>query len=466
MINATRWGNIREPLSRAYLNISMSRVNVIPSFFRSIPVAATFLLLSACGGGSGDSAPAPSACSADGQKQFVLDVMEDVYFWNDQLPQVNLDDFATAEELLAALLFQPLDRFSFIGSAAADSAFFGEGQFVGFGFSWRFVAQDDDVRLTQVFTDGPAGAAGLQRGYRILEIDGRTIAEINAAEGVSAAFGPAEIGLQVDLKIADLGGVESDISMIKDVVTIDPVPVSAIFDVNGTPVGYLLLASFISPAVDSLNQTFADFNAAGVSDVILDMRYNGGGLISTAEFLGNLLGGLTANGDIFSSQVFNANNAFRNTTTLFVNEVESADLQRLVIITTGSTASASEIIINSMLPHVEVATVGEASLGKPVGQLGFEFCEKILRPISFQTVNSLGEGDYFDGFQPTCAAEDDVDFLLGDPTEPSLAEALTYVETGACTPVAQKPARQTRDFKTVPAYLADPHPARRLLDAY
>lgn len=422
-------------------------------------------LLSACGGGSGGSAPTPSGCSDNGQKQFVLDVMEDVYFWNDQLPQVNLDDFATAEELLAALLFQPLDRFSFIASAAADSAFFGEGQFVGFGFSSTLVVQDQ-LQLSQVFTDGPAGAAGLQRGYRILQIDGRTIAEINAAEGVTAAFGPAEIGLQVDFRIADLGGVESDITMTKDVVTIDPVPTSAIFDVNGTPVGYLMLVSFISPALDSLAQTFADFNAAGVQDIILDMRYNGGGLISTAEFLGNLLGGITANGDVFSSQVFNANNGFRNTTTFFANHAESADLQRLVIIATGSTASASEIIINSMLPHVEVATVGDTTLGKPVGQLGFEFCEKILRPISFQTVNSLDEGDYFDGFLATCPAADDLDFLLGDPAEPSLAEALAYIENGVCTPVVSKQMREANAFKAVPRNLADPRPARRLLDAY
>ena len=441
----------------------MQRHTALPPF-RSVTAALAVLSLSACGGGSGGSGPAPSACSNDGQKQFVSDVMQDVYFWNDQLPELNLDDFATAEELLAAFLFQPLDRFSFIGSAAADTAFFGEGQFVGFGFSWRL--ENDEVRLSQVFSNGPAGAAGFERGYSVLEIDGRTIAEINAAEGVSAAFGPSEIGLQVDFKIADLNGVESDITVTKDVVTIDPVPVSVVFDVNGTPVGYLLLASFISPAVDSLNQVFADFRAAGVQDVILDMRYNGGGLISTAEFLGNLLGGLTANGETFSSQVFNANNGFRNTTTLFVNQTESVDLQRLVVITTGSTASASEIIINSMLPHVEVATVGDGTLGKPVGQLGFDFCEKILRPISFQTVNSLGEGDYFDGFQPTCPAGDDLDFLLGDPGEASLAEALTYIETGACTPVPQKPARQTAVLKATPANLADPHPARRLLDAY
>ena len=390
--------------------------------------------LSACGGGSsgGGGAAAPAACAATSQKQFVLDVMQDIYLYNEQMPVVDLDSFATAESLLEALLVDPPDRFSFIGSAAADDAFFGAGQFVGLGFGTRLVAADE-LRLTDVFAGSPAAAAGLERGYGILAIDGRSIAEITAAEGVDAAFGPDEVGHVVQLSVADPGGGESDISVTKAVVTIPPVPIETVFAIGGRPVGYLFFRTFVEPSFAALDEAFARFADAGVRDIVLDMRYNGGGLVAVADFLGNLLGGLNANGQVFSMTVFNANNAFRNTTTLLMNETHSLSLDRLVFITTGATASASEIVINSLGPHVTTFVVGSSTFGKPVGSLGFTFCDKILRPTSFETVNAASEGGYFDGLPADCAAADDLDFALGDPAEPSLAEALFVVANDRCS---------------------------------
>ena len=155
----------------------------------TFPAIAAALLVGCGGGSDGGSLTGPEVgsdqCSIDGQKQFVLDSMRDVYFWNDLLPAtVNLNDFATPEALLASLTsVQPLDRFSFINSAAADSAFFGEGQFVGFGFSTRQVA-DNDIRFTRVFGASPADLGGIRRGQRLLAVDGRTVEKIQAAEGL------------------------------------------------------------------------------------------------------------------------------------------------------------------------------------------------------------------------------------------------------------------------------------------
>lgn len=394
------------------------------------------VLMSGCGGGSSGGSSSPAACSPAGQKQTVLEVMQDIYLYNDQLPDLNLEDFPTPEALLEALIVNPPDRFSSIGSAAAEQMFFGAGQFIGFGLTSALVASDD-LRVADVFEGSPAHTAGLERGYRILTIDGRTIAEINAAEGVDAAFGPDEIGVQVDLGVADRQGAEFDLTVTKAVVTIPPVPIATVFDVGGEPTGYLLFRTFVDPSFDALDDAFADFAAAGVRDLIVDVRHNGGGLVAVADFLGNLLGGLDANGQVFSMTVFNANNAFRNTTTLFMNEPHSLSLDRLIFITTGATASASEIVINSLMPHVEETfLVGDDTFGKPVGSLGFAFCEKIIRPTSFETVNSAGTGDYFDGLPVDCAAEDDLAFVLGDPAEASLAEAMFVAENGACSAMA------------------------------
>ncbi|CAN5153963.1 hypothetical protein BH24PSE2_BH24PSE2_07490 [soil metagenome] len=403
-------------------------ISVLP---RSLLVLAA--LLAGCDGGSSDGAsPAPAACSAEQQKQFVLDVMQDIYLYNDQLPAVDPDNFATPEALLAALVVNPPDRFSFIGSAAADDAFFGDGQFVGVGFRSVLLA-DDDLRISDVFAGSPAAEAGLERGHRILRINGRSIAAITAAEGIDAAFGPDDPGVQLRLELEDLQGETFEATMTKTVVTIPPVPVTTVFDVGGRPVGYLHLRTFVEPSFEALDTAFADFVAAGVREVVIDVRYNGGGLVAVAEFLGNLLGGLESNGEVFSMTVFNANNAFRNTTTLFMNETHSLALDRLVFITTGATASASELVINSLMPHVATFLVGGDTFGKPVGSLGFTFCGKIIRPISFETVNSDGAGGYFDGLQADCPAADELAFVLGDPAEASLAEALFVAENGSCS---------------------------------
>jgi hypothetical protein len=180
---------------------------------------------------------------------------------------------------------------------------------------------------------------------------------------------------------------------------------------------------------------------AGVSELVLDLRYNGGGLISVAEFLSGLLGGELTAGEIFARRVHNTRNAFRNSDTLFVNEANALDLNRIVIITSGSTASASEMIINGLDPFLDVWLVGDDTFGKPVGSYGFSFCDKVLRPISFANANAVGNTDFFAGFAVDCASEDDLSHELGDPLEASLAEALYVIENNTCSTVARQAKR-------------------------
>jgi C-terminal processing protease CtpA/Prc len=394
-------------------------------------VAAT-LTFAGCsssdGGGAGPQVGTP-ACENDAQKQFVLDVMRDIYFWYDLLPaNVDLSQYASPEELLAFLItFQPLDNFSFITTAEADAQFFDEGQFEGFGFSTRFEAADD-LRFTRVFSGSPAAMAGFQRGQRILELDGRTIAEIEANEGVGVVFDQSPL----EFTIQELDGtVLPPVTVSHDIVTIDPLPQWRVIDIGGVPVGYVEFATFVSTADPVFSNVFSDFNAAGVTDVIIDMRYNGGGLVNTARLLGDYLGGAVP-GQIFSFTVFNDKNTFRNETELFEQIANSMNLSRLVVIATSGTASASELIINSMETHADVTIVGDTTFGKPVGQVGALFCDKILRATAFETLNSLNEGGYFNGLAVDCPAADDLSEVVGSATDPNLLAALTYLETGAC----------------------------------
>ncbi len=422
---------------------------------RKLFIVLIAVFISACSSGSGDGGIPVSSCSIDGQKQFVLDAMREWYFWNDLLPaDVDINQFATPDDLLLFLtsfspdltpndgIDNPVDRFSFINSAQADQAFFGEGKFEGFGFSSRFLAADD-LRFTRVFFDSPANRAGLARGQRILELNGRTIAEIQAAEGVGVVFSTSPL----DFMMREPNGNEFTVSIAHDIVTIDPVPQSRIIiDPTGVrpPVGYMELATFISTANAEMDTALAMFRAQGVNDVIIDLRYNGGGLVSTAELLGDFLGGDVAENLIFSKTLFNALRAPANDKTeFFERQGNSVSLSRLVVIATGRTASASELVINGMEPHVEVTVIGSDTFGKPVGQVGLEFCAQILRPTAFQTLNANDFGDYFDGLPVDCAATDDLNIAVGADTDPNVEAALAYLDTGAC-PAASVPGTQNK----------------------
>jgi C-terminal processing protease CtpA/Prc len=367
--------------------------------------------------------------------------------------KVKVSNYDSPAELLADLTsVQPLDEFSYLTSAFADAAFFSAGQYLGFGFSRLFVASDD-VRLTRVFGGSPAEAAGFARGQRIVAIDGRSIADIQAAEGFNAALSPDT----VEFTMRETDGVtEFTVSVTKGVVTIDPLPQTQLIPtVAGPPVGYLELATFIQTADAPLLTAFADFQAAGVTDLIVDLRYNEGGLVSTANLVGDLLGGAVAENLTFTQTLFNADRSAEFDTEEFFDLLaESLSLSRLVVIASGSTASGSETIINAMGPHVEVTVVGARTRGKPVGQVGLEFCGSVLRLTAFQVVNADGFGDYFDGLPADCAAPDDLTVPVGDAADPNMQAALGYLSTGACP----APAMRLQAGDAVDAYVHPEEP--------
>jgi C-terminal processing protease CtpA/Prc len=425
-----------------------------------------FLLatLTACEWSGGDDQQGYT-CSNHDQKRFVRDATEYWYLWNDLLPDtIRVRDYDSPEELLASLIeVQPLDDFSYIGSAAADAAFFGAGQYFGFGFSWRRVAADD-IRLTQVFTGSPASRAGFSRGQRIVALDGRTVAEVDAAEGVDAVLDQPT----VEFTLREIDAItEFTVQITQDVVTIDPVPQWRLIPTAaGPPVGYVEFSTFVATADPVLDSVFADFRANGVTDVIVDMRYNGGGLISTAEFLGDLLGGEVAENLVFTRTLFNADrSAEYDSATFFARLASSVSLSRLVVIATQSTASASEIVTNGMDPHVEVTIVGDRTFGKPVGQVGFEFCGKILRLTAFQTVNADGFGDFFGGLPADCGAPDNLNLPIGDTADPNMVAALEYLSTGSCPP-APAALRSNAENGLQPQKQRSGPPWRELAGAY
>jgi C-terminal processing protease CtpA/Prc len=396
-------------------------------------VAALALLIAAPLGTGKPAWAQPAQCAVADQNAFVRDTLHDIYYWYRELPDPPPALFASPEAYLDAVRFRPMDTtFSYISSKESDTAFFSDSQFVGYGLGTTVVAPDE-MRVVQVYPESPASEAGLDRGFRLTEINGRTIADLSASGELSGVFGPAEIGVVTEVRFRDLGGRDRRATMVKRLVTIPTVSLTRIYDVDGRRVGYVFFRNFVEPSSAALDVAFGTLRASSVTELVLDLRYNGGGLIAVAQHLGGLIGGSRTNGRVFTRFVHNDKNSFRDSLWRLDDPPQSLGLSRLVVVTTSSSASASELVINGLRPYMTVTVVGDATYGKPVGQYGYDFCDKVLHPVAFALRNVLGQGDYFDGIPADCSAPDDLDHALGDPAEASLSEALHYLATGGCS---------------------------------
>ena len=391
--------------------------------------------------------PAPAAaqttinsCSTTAKNLRVRDILSDIYLWYAELPDVDPARYGSPEAYLEAVRYRPLDdHFSYITSRAANEAFYGDSQYVGFGLSTSVVGHE--MRVLQVFPDSPASEIGLARGDRIIAIGGRSIAELLALELVDTAFGPAEIGFPVNLQFIDRTGERRFGQIVKRIVTIPTVSLTQVHHAGGRRVGYIFFRNFVQPSFAALDEAFAQLLAEGIDDLVLDLRYNGGGLVRVAQHLASLIGGVRTRGQVLAEYAHNDKNAFRNEVIRFEEKANAARLDRLIVITTPSSASASELVINALRPFMQVVVIGDRTYGKPVGQYQFAFCDKMLAPVSFSLRNANGEGDFFGGFPADCPAADDVDFELGSSQEASLREALTFAATGACSPAQPRVKR-------------------------
>lgn len=412
------------------------------------------------------SARAQSGCSVLEQNAFVRDTLLDIYLWYQQLPNLDPALYDSPEAYLEAVRYRPLDTtFSYIASREASDSFYSESQYIGIGLGLKQTGPRE-LRVAQVFPESPASEAGLSRGDHLLAIDGRPVGELLESGEIGSAFGPDQIGVSVELTWRTLRGDTLRALLTKRPVTIPTVSQAEVLDLGGLPVGYLHFRNFVSPSTAALDRAFAEFRARGVVDLVIDLRYNGGGLVDVAQHLGGLIGGMRTNTKVFVEFRHNDKNSYRNRTLRFNDPPAALELPRLVVITTRASASASELVINGLKPFVPVTVVGDSTFGKPVGQYRFNFCDRALFPVSFQSRNALGEGDYFGGLAADCAAADELERPLGDPRETSLAGALHFLRTGSCSPSAAVAARSLARLRAEALILEQLTGWRQLLNAW
>lgn len=440
---------------------------------RTILSSVLALAMTACGGGGGGGSsgngspiggaptpnPAPgtgNACSFASRAEFVRTTLNEWYLFPELLDlSVNAASFTDLQAYIDALVAparaQARDRyFTYITSIAEENRLIQTGSNAGFGIRLSYDTAANRVYVLEAFEGAPGFAAGIDRGTELLSINGTSVASLMASGGanaVSDALGPTQAGISRTLTFRPLNGATTTATVTKTEFTLDPVSdrygVKILDDGAGGRAGYINLRTFIvQDAGPQLRAAVQQFKAAGINRVILDFRYNGGGLVSVAKLLGDLLAA-DKTGQVFSRTVLRPSKSSQNETDLFAAQPEAIAATKIAVIGRSGTASASELVANAFIPYLgpSLALVGANTFGKPVGQFAFDrsACDDRLRAVAFRTVNRDGGGDYYTGLAAvmprTCAAEDGIFRPLGDPEEASTKAALDFLAGRSCTPI-------------------------------
>ncbi|MEP6785263.1 MAG: S41 family peptidase [Sphingomonadales bacterium] len=459
---------------------------------RSIALVS-FLFVTACGGdgsgtttgtttGGGTTTPTTDQCSLRNRQLWAQGVLNEWYLFPETLP-ASLDPapYTTVDTYIDALTAtarsQRRDRyFTYLTSIASEDAFYNSGSSAGFGIRLTTQINPGRAFIAEAFEGTPALAAGIDRGDEILSIGTstgnlRAVSDIIASEGtggVTTALGPSTAGTTRVLRVTGPSG-DRTLTISKADYSLTPVSTrygAKTIDDGGRRVAYLNLRTFISTADSQLRNAFAQFRAAGITDFIIDFRYNGGGLISTAELMGDLMGGNRFSSDVFDVVTYRPEKSGNNTTKRFSVQPQSTSPVRIAFIGTTATASASELVINGLVPYYgsRLALIGTNTYGKPVGQIAIDksACDDRLRVIAFSLKNSANSDAYYDGLRTavaaSCAANDDLSKPLGDTTEASTRAALDFLAGRTCTPIAAggQTSQSARAFTEAPRELLTP----------
>ena len=423
----------------------------------------------------------------------------ETYLWNDEVPDQNPYNFATTpayfDELITPEITAsgaPKDNFHFYQSTEDYLADRSSAPRSGYGARFAILQSTPprDVRIRYTEPNSPAsdttgGEAPFQRGAKILEIDGVDVINANsqaAIDTLNNGLYPLNAGETHTFTVQDVGESARTFSITSADVSQAPVNRTRVIDHNDEKVGYILFNTF-SPfsSEEAIATAMTEMVNAGVSDLVLDLRYNGGGLLAVASQLGYMIAGETAtNGKTFELLRFNDDAGSRNPVTGELNNpipfydtglgfslasgfpLDTLDLNRVFILSTGNTCSASESVINSLSGiDVDVVMIGDTTCGKPYGFYPTDNCGTTWYTIQFQGTNDKGFGDYADGFTPMnggsafgvelagCAVSDDLNFQLGADNEPMLEAALHYRMTGTCNTAVPEPALQPEPSEPV-----------------
>ncbi|MCK0127454.1 S41 family peptidase [Erythrobacter sp. F6033] len=448
--------------------------------------------LVACGGGGSSppptsggptTPPTTAGCSLTEQLDFADAVLNEWYLFpnllDNNVSRAGITDVQTyLNARVAPARAQDRDKgFTFATSIAEENELINSGASAGFGIRLAYDTVNNRVFLLEAFENGNGFAAGMDRGTELLQIGESsgnlvTVSSLMASGGpqsVINALGPSDPGVSRVIRFAQVGGNVIEQTITKSSFSLNPISNrygAVVLNDGGKQVGYLNFRTFIVGTSDrQLADVFQDFSNQGITEFIIDFRYNGGGLVRIADMMGDFLRGPNT-GQVFSETVLRPSKSSENSTEFFESTggffnpatgalgssetLPSVNPIKIAFIGRVGTASASELVMNSMIPYVapaNLALIGDNTSGKPVGQFGFDLdaCDLRIRAVTFQTNNADGRGEYFSGMASempnTCRASDDIFAPLGDASEASIATALDFLGGRTCTAIIGGPGQ-------------------------
>lgn len=417
------------------------------------------ILLSSCKKTT-DVAPTPA--TDQDVNDWILTNMNYYYLWNDKIP-ANPDKTLTPDNFFLSLLYDRTntansnrDRFSWIQKSADElkASLSGQSTTTGMEYKLYYLDQSKTTVLGSVIyviPGSPAATAGIKRGDIFTKVNGQTLTATNYTDllaSESLSFGMATIS----------NGVVTETGQTKQATAIvlqeDPVFLDSTYTIGGKTIGYIIYNQF-TPGVyktdgttdktydTKLDNIFGKFKQRGVNELVLDLRYNRGGYVSSSTNLSSLIGKNVDASKVYYSQQWNStvttdyNKKYGAGWNIqnFTSKANNlgASLSRVIILTTNSTASASELVINGLRPFMTVTTIGTTTVGKNVGSITISDASGRIKwgmqPLTFKSANAVGFTDYAGGFAPSVEVKEPSYGMkpLGDMTEPLLSEAIFQI---------------------------------------
>ena len=399
---------------------------------------------------------------ADGGRDKTLKLP--TYYWYNQVPELDplSSLYDSADVLLKKIKTYPkgtdgklIDKYSFLDNGEVGGEIF-QGVAGDLGMEVTFARNGpSEIVLVVLHSDknGPAGNAGVMRGYQISKINGKNVVYDNNGPGVQAVVNAIYRDAQASFTFKRQDGTSFTKELNRAVYPINPVLFDTVYNVATKKVGYFVFNSFSSvegkngPTLTKteLDRVFSKFEGAGISSLIVDFRYNGGGDVNTAEYMADKIVNKSAEGKVMYKYKYNdkltgmASQIGLEDQKLFQN-TGNLNLNNVFFVSTGKTASASELVMNNLKPYMDVKIVGDTSYGKPVGFFTFTisiFKKGVkkdladLYAINFETVNSAGEGGFYNGIVPNALAGDFVGEPWGGAKDENLIKIFNYISTGS-----------------------------------
>jgi len=390
--------------------------------------------------------PAPPV-SSDVLKDSALLIANDIYLWNKQIPSdFNVRSFADLNKAMEGIrpysieagFPKAVDRWSFAMkktewdeiSGGVGVTFSGtNGEAGDFGMTVFFRAEGD-LRVRLVEPNSPSGKSGIRRGWRIMEINGNNnINTTNADFIINNIYSSNNASILFKKPDGSLTTISLAVAKYDD----KQVYLDTVYNINNQKIGYLVFNSFLGNTAEiqsEFTRVFNKFSSQGITELIVDLRYNGGGYVDLQSRLANYLVKPSASGQLMMKQVYNDQNTRNNKVTNF-QKLGNINLADIYFIVGRSTASASELLINNLKPYMDVKLVGSTTHGKPVGYSPIPVGDWYIFPVSFRTTNKNNEGNYFNGLSVNAQVADGLDKDWGDITETSLSSAIRNITTGS-----------------------------------